>query len=703
MKKSKAIFCVLAFFLSVCHADTIPDLNSLLKGLAPAKQIKVLDSISSFYRKSNLDFSFTCINKALGISEKEKLPEQQSRCQIARAFLYKRKGIEDSAVICFDLAQAVLNANHLDGKPLNHLYNQKGTFYYRNGDFKTASDLYFKSLEIAERVNDEEAKSAAYNCIGNVFFRQEAWDKAIEYYTEALKINIKLNKPAAIAGSNDNIGLAYSNKGDLKTAIKYQVNAVKVIEQLNKSDMLSEGYFNLASTYNLLGLNDSSGIYATKSLTLSLKNGNDRITGNSYYLLGVVSYNDKKYSEALGYLKNAHAIYVKNGLKSQQLDLLGYVSATFNALGRNDSAYFYEKQHYALHSEILSGENTEMAKELSEKYQSEKKQKEIELLQKENQVKDANEKQLKTRNAALIGLALFILIISLITYRRFVEKKKDNVLLENKNRLITDQKAVIEEKNKSITDSILYARRIQFSVLPTEQQVKNNLPDCFVYYAPKDIISGDFYWIVSRGERIYMAVADCTGHGVPGALMSMLGSSFLNQIVLEKNILETAAVLKELHRMVLTTLNEDLEHRISKDGMDIGLICRDKKKGTITFSGAGRPLYVISNNQLSVVKGDKMSVGGIYSVEETNYAEHVIKAEKGLKFYLFSDGVPDQFGGPRQKKLTVKRLAEWIEKNHVENMNVQKENFTTFMNQWKGNTEQIDDMTFVGIDFSDFA
>lgn len=703
MKRGIAI-CFLAVVLPLCTlADTLPDIELLIKGAAPAKQIKLLDSMAQLYRKEKVDYALRCQRKGVEISLSGKLPEQESRCYIALAGLYKKKGLDDSALVYFDKAQTVIEKNKLSGAPLHYLYLQKGTYYYRNGDFKSASDLYFRSLAVAERINNEELKATSNNCIGNIFFREQNWDKAIEYYTVSLNINVRLNKLLGIASSSDNIGLAYSNKGDLKTAIVYQLRSVRSFEELGNEEMLSEGYYNLASTYNLIGKNDSARIYADKALALALKTGNERMLGNSYYLLGVAAYNDGDYKAALEHFRKGNWFYSRNGLKSQQLELIGYLAETFSKLGRNDSAYYYERVHYQIKSDIFSLENTELAKELSEKYQNEKKQKEIELLQKENQVKAANEKQLKTRNVALIGLAIFILVITLITYRRFTEKRKDNLVLEEKNDLITGQKMEIEEKNKNITDSIVYAQRIQFSVLPTEQHVRNLLPQSFVYYRPKDIISGDFYWMVTKNDMVYFAVADCTGHGVPGALMSMLGTSFLNQIVLEKGLQNTHDVLKELHRMVLTTLNEDLDHRQSKDGMDIALLRIDKKNKTLEFSGAGRPLYLLMNNELEIKKGDKMSIGGIYSIDETKYMAHVLPIQKGLKLYLFSDGIPDQFGGPQQKKLTVKRLQEWIDKNHVYEMDLQREYFTTFMQDWKGATEQIDDMTFVGIDLSNFA
>ncbi len=703
MRRRGCIFGFLFLASSLfSFADTLPNVQTLLKGQKPAAQVFLLDSLADAYKSSRIAFSFQCVNRAFSICAENKLVVPLAKTYRARAALHRKNRNHDSVLIDLKEAENIYSINKIEDE-LSGLYIYYGSYYYRLGDFNNASLYNFKALEIAERSGYIEGKALAYNNIGNVFFHEGNFDKAIDYYKQAMEVYKQLGNARRVATTYDNIGLAYSNLKDLATAIGYQRMAVKTLEGINEKTTLGEGYFNLASTYTLMKKNDSARIFLQKAYLINKEIKNEIGLTNVAFQLGILCYREKEYRKATEFLLESFELANNNDLKVQVKDAAHYLSQCYEQLGDLVKALHYEKINSELLGEIYTEENTSSLKEMSEKYQSEKKQKEIELLQKEGQVKDAREKQLKTRNWALIGVSGLILVIALIIYRRFSEKKKDNLVLEEKNARISEQSTVIEEKNKSITDSIVYAQRIQFSVLPTEQQVKNQFNECFVYYVPKDIISGDFYWTVSRQNYIYLAVADCTGHGVPGALMSMLGTSFLNQIVLEKGMTDTHVILKELHRMVLTTLNEDMEHRISKDGMDIALIRIDKTAKNVQFSGAGRPIYYLSGNKLEIIKADKMSVGGIYNLEDTNYIPHLLTIEAGLKLYLFSDGIPDQFGGPKQKKLTVKKLQEWILENQQRPMAQQKEYFSTFISNWKGDTEQIDDMTFVGIDLSKFV
>lgn len=702
MKRTLFISILFVCIAPKLLADTLPDLNTLLKGKNPSLSVRILDSLAEEYKSFAIDFSFRCTQRAFEICKQNNLVVPLAKTYRVRASLHRKNKNHDSVLIDLGAAEKIYVENKIMDE-LSGLYSFYGSYYYRLSDFKNASDYYFKSLEVAEKAGYTDGIAFAYNNIGNVFFHESNFEQAISYYKQALEHYRKTGNLKRVATSFDNIGLAYSNMNDLKTAILYQRQAITVLEGINDKQTLGEAYFNLGSTYTLLGYNDSARNSLRLAYNLDKEIKNDIGLTNIAFQLGILDYHEKNYKSARSFMLESFNLATEEELKVQMKDAAHYIARCYEFERDYENALKYQKINADLIGTIYNEENTKALKELSEKYQSEKKQKEIELLQKENLVKDANQKQLKTRNWALIGTSILILIIALIMYRRFMEKRKDNLLLEEKNSRITEQKLVIEEKNKSITDSIVYAQRIQFSVLPTEQQVKNVLPQSFVYYAPKDIISGDFYWGVKSGDLIYFAVADCTGHGVPGALMSMLGTSFLNQIVLEKGLRRTDEILKELHASVLNMLNEDMEHRISKDGMDIALLRIDKAAKEITFSGAGRPVYIVKDGQSQIIKGDKMSVGGVYSLDETKYEQHKIALTAGLKVYMFSDGIPDQFGGPKQKKLTVKKIQEWIYENHNNPMSVQKENFVTFINQWKGSVEQIDDMTFVGIEFTQSA
>jgi serine phosphatase RsbU (regulator of sigma subunit)/PAS domain-containing protein len=263
---------------------------------------------------------------------------------------------------------------------------------------------------------------------------------------------------------------------------------------------------------------------------------------------------------------------------------------------------------------------------------------------------------------------------------------------------ITQQKKsedLIREKNKDITDSINYARKIQQAILPSEDLLFRSYPDAFVLYQPKDIISGDFYWYHPDQEYLLFACADCTGHGVPGALMSMIGSNLITHIVNEKQVITPALVLTELDKRVRQTLKQDEEPE-SRDGMDISFCALQKEKRILQYAGANRPLAIIRNGKLTEYSPTKYAIGGQYNSDK-QFDGNKIQLEKGDCIYLFTDGITDQFGGPLGKKLMKKRFYEVLTETSGMPLNEQKEQLKTFFNSWKNDLEQVDDVLVMGI------
>jgi PAS domain S-box-containing protein len=254
----------------------------------------------------------------------------------------------------------------------------------------------------------------------------------------------------------------------------------------------------------------------------------------------------------------------------------------------------------------------------------------------------------------------------------------------------------IEKKNKAIRDSINYAKRIQQAMLPLKEEIKSNLPDSFILFKPKDVVSGDFYWFSAMDDDIFIAAADCTGHGVPGALMSMIGNSFLNEIVNEKRIREPAVILDTLRENIVKTLRQRGEERDAKDGMDIALCRISKKTLEMQFAGAFNPLYLIHNGELTEVKGDRFPIGYTKGKEDVRFQNHNFQLKKGDLIYLFTDGYADQFGGPKEKKFMYKHFKEMLLSIREKSMTEQKEVLDGAIEEWKGSLEQLDDILVIG-------
>jgi phosphoserine phosphatase RsbU/P len=262
------------------------------------------------------------------------------------------------------------------------------------------------------------------------------------------------------------------------------------------------------------------------------------------------------------------------------------------------------------------------------------------------------------------------------------------------SRTIEEQRQILEEKNHEITDSINYAQKIQSALIPTEDEFVSHFKEAFVLFKPKDIVSGDFYWVTKKEDKIYFAVADCTGHGVPGGFMTMLGISFLDEIINEKNISAPNEVLNILRDRIVHTLKQTGTAGESKDGMDIVVCCLDKNTNILRFAGANNSIYIVSNKQINEYKSDKQPCG--FHHDPKPFKQFEIKLQPGDCIYAFSDGYADQFGGERGKKFKYKQLEQML-LNPVANFKAQKNLLAEKFEKWKGDLEQVDDILLAGV------
>jgi len=295
-------------------------------------------------------------------------------------------------------------------------------------------------------------------------------------------------------------------------------------------------------------------------------------------------------------------------------------------------------------------------------------------------------------------------MITLLIGNRYLQKlnyKAEEGLkaaLETSNQ----QSEEIQRKNKLVYEGITYAQRIQQAVLPKKEEIQVFLPDHFVYFKPRDIIGGDFYWQGEHGDHILMAAVDCTGHGAPGALISIIGSQILNKIVKDQGTTDPGEVLEILNLEMINTLHH--ETSLLKDGMDISLISIDTQNNRLRFAGAKNSLIIMKNGEIERIRGNQTSIGEAYRIEE-GFTTHEIELEKGDNLYMLTDGIIDQFGGPSNKKMLHKRLYDILRKNDEYSMDIQLDCLKQSVDLWQGNLEQTDDILIIGlrIDFDHIA
>lgn len=287
----------------------------------------------------------------------------------------------------------------------------------------------------------------------------------------------------------------------------------------------------------------------------------------------------------------------------------------------------------------------------------------------------------------------------------FSKKKiiKERDIVESLNKRLKRVSENLKETNRDLVDSIVYAKQIQEAVLPEHTLLEKYFPNSFIIYEPKNIVSGDFFWIAERNNKLIIAVADCTGHGVPGALMSMMGNNFLNEAVHMKNKTQPSQILKELNVSLRNALKQDREESSSRDGMDIAICTVDPRKGILEFAGANRPFYYIKNQTLHIIKGDKQSIGGLQENIATNFTDNRFILDEIDEFYLFTDGYTDQFGGKDEKKFLSKRFREIIATYSQEPMIMQKEILLNSLRNWQGQMEQTDDICVLGVRVSEIS
>ncbi|MBN4049644.1 tetratricopeptide repeat protein [Bacteroidales bacterium AH-315-N07] len=576
------------------------------------------------------------------------------------------------------------------------ILNFTGSVFKRQHDFNNALEYYFKALQISENLNEMDQMASSFNRIGIVYQIQEDTENAIKYFLKALKIREQQGHKVTISASLTNIGIFYKDEGNHKQALVYYLKALKMQEETEDNQGIAITLINMGQLYIELGNYQKAISSLLKSLTISRELKFNDLIKETYQGISHIYALQKKFKKAFEY----HFLY------SQIKDSL------FNET------------------------SSEQIAEMQTRYESEKKQKEIELLTKDKEIKDLallrKEAEVKKQRVIIfstIGILALALTLALILYNRYKTKQKTNMQLERKNasilhqkqeiekqkKEIEKQKEIVEIKNRDITDSIEYAKNIQQAILPKNQKIKSAFPEHFVFFQPLDIVSGDFYWfspVKQNGNKNYIiAAVDCTGHGVPGAFVSMIGNDLLNQIIIEKGITRPSEILECLNTGVKFALNQNQEDASTFDGMDMALCNVDLKNKRVEYSGALRPLYIIRNNNVSddkkqdsegpfsileEIKAENAGIGGI-DYHEKRFIDHKMHLNKGDTFYIFSDGITDQFGGPKNKKYSSSRLRNFLCSIQGYNMEKQYDIMKNEIESWKGDLKQTDDIMIIGI------
>lgn len=616
-----------------------------------AKKISLMLDLGQSYASENADSAAMYLEAGYQLAASEKNITAQSKAAAILGLIYQYEDQVKSTEYIFHALDLAEESG--DQLQMAYVYNIVGSHYRVNGDLEKSIEFYNKSLSIREFTKDSLGIAVCYNNLGICYMMSAVYDTGLYFWEKSLEMKMAIGDSLSAAYTMANIAIYYKDIDRIFEALQYTEKALG-IEQRN---------------------NDFIG------------------AAHSSQLMGEIYNKTGNHSKAIFWFRESMAYSDKAGVTYDKLEALKGLASAYEGQGDFKNA-FLTLQEYLLLNEKYTNESTEkIAQEMQTRYETEKKEKENLLLKTQNEKQDLKLKEETTRNELqeannrylLAGLIFALLLLGVIIFAlRRVRQAKIQ---------IEEQKHLVEEKNKEITDSINYAKRIQAAILPPDELIKKVLPESFVLYKPKDIVAGDFYWLQQKEETILLAAADCTGHGVPGAMVSVVCNNALNRAVREYGFTDPGKILDQTRVLVIEEFEKSAEE--VKDGMDISLC--SISAGMLLWAGANNPLWILRKDaeEIEEIKADKQPIGKY--ADSKPFTAHQVKLNPGDAIYIFTDGYQDQFGGEKKKKFKASSLKSLICANRNLSMTDQKIKLDDAFENWRGTLEQIDDVCVLGI------
>lgn len=649
------LFCPCGRAEQTTFISPVDSLRQVYKNVSPAEKLNFFNDIIIILEFSNPDSALFYGNAGLKYAEKNNL---QNTLQYA------------------------------------YLLNNIAAIYIQMAEYQKVLELLTSSLPIMEQHANLNGMAITNSQMGQLYTYMRMYEKAQHHLNIALDFYKTQNDKNGIASVYNGMGVMYYNMNDKSRALDYFKLFLKLAEDEKNLQQISTGLNNVAVINEELGNLDEALHYYKRSLQLGRELAFKIAIAVSMQNMAVLYLKQKKYTLARIYLDSSIVLNKELNAFSELKELYSSYSELCIRTGHENDAIQYKNLALEAQDSALGVELQNAIVEHSIRYDTEKKELENNALRIEAaRQATENERQRIVITAVSAGLILFLLLAVFI-YRGYRQKQQANQIITQQKKEVETQKKLLEEKNKDIIDSITYARRIQESILPNAKLWHSYFPDSFILYLPKDIVAGDFYWMEETAQYIFVAAADCTGHGVPGAMVSVVCSTALTKCVLEEYILDTNRILDRTREIVVEKLSRNEDN--AYDGMDICLIRMEKSNPcNIQYSGANRPLYYTENEKLTEVLPDKQPIGR-HAKEHPFTASHFVFSI-GVRIYLTTDGFADQFGGVRNKKMGIRRMESLLLEKHPEGMKKQGETLKRFFHDWKKDIFQVDDVTMLGI------
>ncbi len=730
--------------------------------------------------QSDLDSALVLAYRVEIIAKLINNPELTMKSMHQLGFIYYNKNQFGKAIEYFEgsrrLAKEIGDGN-MEAMALNRL----GNTHLLKTNYLLALDFYLEALAINKQNRNQAEVARTLVNLANVYSVIGQYQRSIEHFLEAMDIHESIGEREGLAWTSLGIARLFKRLDNLEKAMQYTESALGYYREIEHSSGKGIGVTlclnELGSIYHKMGNFDKAWEFTQQVLDINIKNDNIHGQASNHLSLGIISIEkkdiprarhhlnkalnlkeqvgdsldlsslfrylgevemvSKNYSKALSYINKSLYFSEKHRLLPEVSESYKILSLIYSQLGLHQKAL----EAYVNHAAYKDSLNSSDISRLEMQYEFEKREKEQELLVRQREA--LQEARLERQKVVIIFFLVAFLLagsLAMIIFINYREKKRINQLLLAQNNEITRQKVEIEsqkeeieqqrdfvtrqrdqiaEQQRLITDSLTYASRIQNAVLPSDQRLKRLPWSSFVFYKPKNIVSGDFFWVSELiNGKILIAVADCTGHGVPGAFMSMLGITLLREIAGKSNNLSPADILMELRRMVIISLNQQAGHVDQADGMDMAITLIDCKTLEMEYAGAYLPVFIIrkgfdenfnqeemiitnANNDYSLIefRGDKMPIG-YHVLGDKPFTNHCLQLKPNDSIYLFSDGYTDQFGGPKNIKFLLSNFRELLLSIQELDFAKQKEVLNDTIIEFQGDKKQVDDMLILGLKIS---
>jgi serine phosphatase RsbU (regulator of sigma subunit) len=595
---------------------------------------------------------------------------------------------------------AIAVKNKLDSEA-GMAYKIKGIVCDETGRYAEAIDNYHQAIKSYENINDTMGVAKCEANVGIIYAHTRKQAEAFPYFFSSLATfrekQFKIGEQTCYL----QIGICHQDLDNLDSALYYFEAAKRVMESTGASD--PNVYGNLGNLHNLMGQPEIAREYLEQAVNLFELHSPGNVSVKVWYQnLGSTYLDLGMNKEAVVVLQKSRDLTGDNKFNREFMYLLRALAEAHEKAGNYKDALQCYKDVLYIRDSVYSIDNLAQINDMKEKYDSEKKQLQIEALDKEKKIAEVETEREQAKVAYFTWGSVGLGVLLVLVISGFFMKSKDNRKIKQQNTEIESQRLVLEEKNHEILSSIEYARRIQTAILPPEKLIHAQLKDSFVLYKPKDIVAGDFYWMESYAKAsesegkegvVLLAVADCTGHGVPGAMVSVVCHNALNRSVREFGLTDPGKILDKTTSLVVEQFSRSEEN--VKDGMDISLCSLSFSTRTLSWAGANNPLWIVRKGELIEVAPDKQPVGKHEYLKP--FTTHAMKIESGDAVYLFSDGYADQFGGEAGKKFKSKSFKKLLLEIQHLSMADQQHKINAEFEQWRGTLEQVDDVCVIGV------